>query len=73
MNSNRKILHKEEISRIAIINEDKCKPNKCNLECKKVCPVNKIGKLCIEVEPSSKLSYISESLCIGCGICVQVI
>ncbi|KAI1047978.1 hypothetical protein LB506_002409 [Fusarium annulatum] len=27
------------------------------------------GKLCIEVQPDSKLAFISESLCIGCGIC----
>ncbi|KAL6877629.1 hypothetical protein ACP4OV_012844 [Aristida adscensionis] len=27
---------------------------------------------CIEVTPASKLSLISEDLCIGCGICVKV-
>lgn len=27
------------------------------------------GKLCIEVESKSKIAYISEELCIGCGIC----
>ena len=31
-------------SRIAIVNEDRCKPTRCNLECKKICPVNKMGK-----------------------------
>ena len=30
------------------------------------------GKLCIEVEPISKIAKISESLCIGCGICAKV-
>lgn len=30
------------------------------------------GKLCIEVTPQSKIAFISESLCIGCGICVKV-
>jgi len=30
------------------------------------------GKLCIEVVPTSKLAFISEHLCIGCGICVKV-
>lgn len=29
------------------------------------------GKLCIEVEPNDKLAWISEELCIGCGICVK--
>jgi ATP-binding cassette subfamily E protein 1 len=41
--------------RIAIVNEDRCKPKKCNLECKKICPVNKMGKVCIDVEKKSKL------------------
>jgi len=27
------------------------------------------GKLCIEVAPDSKIAFISERLCIGCGIC----
>ena len=27
------------------------------------------GKLCIEVTPDSKIAFISERLCIGCGIC----
>jgi len=30
-----------------------------------------MGKLCIEVTPSDKIATISESLCIGCGICVK--
>lgn len=30
-----------------------------------------MGKLCIEVAPSSKVAFISEELCIGCGICVK--
>ena len=30
------------------------------------------GKLCIEVSPNSKMAWISEELCIGCGICVKV-
>jgi ATP-binding cassette, sub-family E, member 1 len=36
-----------------------------------MCPVVKIGKLCVEADPSSKLAWISEELCIGCGICVK--
>lgn len=30
-----------------------------------------MGKLCIEVNPGSKIAFISEDLCIGCGICVK--
>uniref|UniRef100_A0A673ADW0 ATP-binding cassette sub-family E member 1 n=1 Tax=Sphaeramia orbicularis TaxID=375764 RepID=A0A673ADW0_9TELE len=58
-------------TRIAIVNHDKCKPKKCRQECKKSCPVVRMGKLCIEVTPQSKIAWISESLCIGCGICIK--
>ncbi|XP_026450364.1 ABC transporter E family member 2-like [Papaver somniferum] len=61
----------DRLSRIAVLNPDRCKPNKCRQECKKSCPVVKTGKLCIEVTSSSKLASISEELCIGCGICVK--
>jgi len=33
--------------------------------------VNKTGKACIEVEPTSVIAFISETLCIGCGMCVK--
>ncbi|XP_049849672.1 uncharacterized protein LOC126319981 [Schistocerca gregaria] len=57
--------------RIAIVKGDRCRPKRCKQECKRSCPVVRIGKLCIEVEPTSKISWISEKLCIGCGICVK--
>lgn len=57
--------------RIAIVSKEKCKPKKCRQECKRQCPVVRLGKLCIEVAPNSKIAYISEELCIGCGICVK--
>ncbi|XP_043918194.1 ATP-binding cassette sub-family E member 1 [Protopterus annectens] len=61
----------DKLTRIAIVNHDKCKPKKCRQECKKSCPVVRMGKLCIEVTPQSKIAWISETLCIGCGICVK--
>ena len=48
--------------RIAIVTKDKCKPQKCGLECKKVCPVNKTGSLCIEVTKKDKISTIHEGI-----------
>lgn len=57
--------------RIAIINPERCKPKRCSLECYKTCPVNKTGKICIEVNHSSKIAMISETLCIGCNLCVK--
>ncbi|KAK9372579.1 P-loop containing nucleoside triphosphate hydrolase protein [Lipomyces chichibuensis] len=59
----------DKLTRIAIVNADKCKPKKCRQECRKSCPVVRTGKLCIEVTPESKIAFISETLCIGCGIC----
>ncbi|XP_069832968.1 ATP-binding cassette sub-family E member 1 [Dendropsophus ebraccatus] len=61
----------DKLTRIAIVNHDKCKPKKCRQECKKSCPVVRMGKLCIEVTPQSKIVWISETLCIGCGICIK--
>ncbi|KAJ3296289.1 ABC transporter E member 2 [Borealophlyctis nickersoniae] len=61
----------DKLTRIAIVSSDKCKPKKCRQECKKSCPVVRMGKLCIEVTPNDKIAFISEELCIGCGICVK--
>eukprot|EP00343_Euplotes_focardii_P008673 CAMPEP_0205825746 /NCGR_PEP_ID=MMETSP0206-20130828/26398_1 /ASSEMBLY_ACC=CAM_ASM_000279 /TAXON_ID=36767 /ORGANISM="Euplotes focardii, Strain TN1" /LENGTH=634 /DNA_ID=CAMNT_0053125057 /DNA_START=24 /DNA_END=1928 /DNA_ORIENTATION=+ len=61
----------ESLTRIAIVSADKCKPKKCRQECKRNCPVVRMGKLCIEVTPASKTAFLSEELCIGCGICVK--
>lgn len=68
LNSN---VSQAKLDRIAIVNQDRCKPKRCNQECRRLCPVVKSGKLCIEVTPSDKIAYISEQLCIGCGICVK--
>jgi len=57
--------------RIAIVSSDKCKPKKCKQECKKFCPVVRTGKLCVEADKTSKMAFISEPLCIGCGICIR--
>ncbi|KAK3139824.1 hypothetical protein QOZ80_5AG0390940 [Eleusine coracana subsp. coracana] len=60
-----------QMTRMAIVDEDRCSPKKCRQECYKACIIVKTGKLCIEVNPASKLAFISEELCIGCGICVK--
>ncbi len=33
----------ERLTRIAVVNDDKCKPKQCNLECKRWCPVVQMG------------------------------
>jgi ATP-binding cassette subfamily E protein 1 len=72
--------------RVAIINKDRCKPNKCNFECGLVCPPNRQGKECIKlvnIEDSASTNVvigskkkttaiIIEDACISCGICVKV-
>lgn len=62
----------EKLTRIAIVNGERCKPKRCSLECKKSCPVVRMGKIgCLEVTSKSKIALISEILCVGCGICVK--
>lgn len=62
----------DRLTRIAIVNGERCKPKRCSLECKKSCPVVRMGKIgCVEVTSKSKISSISEILCVGCGICVK--
>lgn len=61
----------DTLTRIAIVSDDKCKPKRCKQECKKSCPVVRMGKLCIEVTAAQKTAQLSEELCIGCGICVK--
>ncbi|KAI6652902.1 ATP-binding cassette sub-family E member 1-like [Oopsacas minuta] len=60
---------KQKLTRIAVVSGDRCKPKRCRQECRKGCPVNKTGKICIDVASNSKIAYISEIMCIGCGIC----
>ena len=57
--------------RIAIVNPEKCKPKECGQECKKECPVVRMGKLCIIVSKKDKIATISEELCNGCNICTK--
>ena len=33
----------ETLTRIAIVSSDKCKPKRCKQECKKSCPVVRMG------------------------------
>jgi ATP-binding cassette subfamily E protein 1 len=71
MSRNKATDETDKQTRIAIVSDDKCKPKRCRQECKKSCPVVRMGKLCIEVTPNSKIASLSEELCIGCGICVK--
>ena len=56
------------MTRIAVVEKDKCFHTKCADLCIKVCPVNRTGKECIVLDEEKK-ARIDESLCTGCGIC----
>jgi ATP-binding cassette subfamily E protein 1 len=55
--------------RIAIINRDRCQPRKCSKECEYFCPPVRTGDETIVFVDGKPL--ITESLCVGCGICVR--
>ncbi len=57
--------------RVAVLKEDSCQPKKCNDECYAFCPPVRNGQECIILDDHSGKPMISESLCIGCGICVN--
>ena len=40
----------DSLTRIAIVNSDRCKPKRCRQECKKSCPVVRMGmKLSVSI------------------------
>jgi ATP-binding cassette subfamily E protein 1 len=69
---------------IAVVDLDRCQPDRCNYECVNFCPPNRTGKECIvrrgEVfeaddpyQGKDDQVWISEEICLGesCGICVE--
>ncbi|GAF82752.1 unnamed protein product, partial [marine sediment metagenome] len=57
------------VKRIAVVDNTKLKDMDKKKHIQGLCPVNRAGKDCIYFEDSKLL--IDESLCIGCGICVN--
>jgi ATP-binding cassette subfamily E protein 1 len=68
---------------IAVVDLDRCQPDRCNYECANFCPPNRTGKECIVTreerhgeepfEGDPDQVSISEEICLGetCGICVE--
>ncbi|MFP9060155.1 ribosome biogenesis/translation initiation ATPase RLI [Natrialbaceae archaeon A-chndr2] len=64
---------------IAVVDLDRCQPDRCNYECQNYCPPNRTGKECITLrgedadEGQPEQVRISEEICLGetCGICVE--
>src|SRR5512138_2662251 len=57
------------MTRIAVLDKDRCKVKKCNQLCVSFCPMVRSRVEAIRVEGDK--AVISESLCSGCGICVK--
>jgi len=58
--------------RIAIVEHDRCKGGKdCPYICLKYCPGVRMGDETIIIDKDTGKPVISESLCTGCGICIN--
>ncbi|ELZ93201.1 ribosome biogenesis/translation initiation ATPase RLI [Haloferax sulfurifontis] len=64
---------------IAVVDLDRCSPDRCSYECSNFCPPNRTGKECITLRGEDAEQggpdqvRISEEICLGetCGICVE--
>ena len=59
------------MSRISILDKDKCQPKKCNYVCIDYCPGVRMDEDTIVIDENTKKPLISEQLCEGCGICTN--
>ena len=60
------------MTRIAIVDKDKCQHKKCSKECYRFCPRVRTGDKTIHFgEDGTQKPTIIESLCSGCSICVK--
>jgi ATP-binding cassette subfamily E protein 1 len=57
------------MTRVAVLDMDKCKPKHCNTLCHRFCPIVRSHIEAIRFENNKPV--IVESLCTGCGICVK--
>ncbi|BBL61858.1 ribosome biogenesis/translation initiation ATPase RLI [Methanobrevibacter arboriphilus] len=59
------------MSRISILDHDRCQPKKCNYTCIEYCPGVRMEEDTIIIDEKTKKPLISEELCSGCGICTN--
>ncbi len=55
--------------RVAVLDEDRCKPKRCGRVCYRFCPPVRSNIEAIRFEHGRPL--VVESLCVGCGICIK--
>ena len=59
------------MSRISILEKDRCQPKKCDYLCINYCPGVRMDEDTIIIDEDTKKPLISEELCEGCGICTN--
>ena len=59
------------MTRISILDKDRCQPKKCDYLCIHYCPGVRMDEDTIVVDEDTKKPLISEELCEGCGICTN--
>ena len=59
------------MTRIAVLDKEHCRPQKCKFLCHRMCPMVKTGRDTIVIDEELNKPVISEELCSGCGICVK--
>ncbi len=59
------------MTRIAVLDRERCRPDDCGRVCYKFCPMVRSGVEAIVFAPKSKKPSIVEALCSGCGICIK--
>ncbi len=56
--------------RIAVVDKERCRSDKCDLVCIRFCPMVRTRREAIRLDEEGK-AYIAELICSGCGICVR--
>lgn len=59
------------MTRISILDKDRCQPKKCDYLCINYCPGVRMDEDTIIIDEDTKKPLISEELCEGCGICTN--
>ncbi len=59
--------------RVAVVDYELCKPDKCGTPCVRFCPINRTRPYkAIELRPErGNKPVVNESFCIACGICIK--
>ena len=56
--------------RVAVVDKERCKPEKCDLVCIRFCPMVRTRREAIRIGDDGK-AYVAEMICSGCGICIR--